>query len=68
MDSKKFISIGGVPYSRTAELGGWEIKIVGYDINTERHLIVDTAFEKGRRIELDNDKLKLRERYQRNYS
>lgn len=63
-----FIEIGGCPYSRKALLKGWEIWIVGYDINTERHLIVYTPYEKNQRIELDNADLKLREKYSRSYS
>lgn len=60
-EKKKVIWIGGVPYYTKAELNGWQIEIVGYDINTERHLIVNTVFDKNKRIELDNERLILTE-------
>lgn len=69
-DKKKsnFINIGGAPYSRKALLNGLGVWIVGYDINTERHLIIRDLFGGNiRRIELDNYQLSLREKYQRNY-
>ncbi len=66
-NSKKFIDIGGVVYSRRAKLNWWVIDIVGYDINTERHLIVKDMSGEQSRIELDNDKLLLRERYTRTF-
>jgi hypothetical protein len=65
-NSKKFISIGGVPYSRKAKLSGLPVYIIAYDINTERHLIIKNVFDEQKRIELDNDRLILRERYKRN--
>lgn len=56
-NTKDVIWIGGAPYKRKAVYKGWYCSIVGYDINTERHLIVKNTFGKEERIELDNDQL-----------
>lgn len=67
MKANKFINIGGVPYSTRAVLNGFFIDIIGYDINTERHLIISDASNQKRRIELDNSDLKLREKFTKTY-
>ncbi len=55
------INIGGVPYLRKATLGSSEIYIARYDLNTERHLYINTYNEKHKRIELDDERLHLTE-------
>lgn len=55
------IWIGGVPYRRKAKYKGWQCYIIGYDINTERHLLIRNTWGEEERIELDNDRLILTE-------
>jgi len=64
-DKTKFIWIGGALYSRTISYHGWRAKILGYDINTERHILIETAFGAKKKVELDDDRIIMRERYER---
>jgi hypothetical protein len=65
MAKAKFIDIGGAPYSTTATLKGWQIQIIGYDLNSERHLLIINQYGEEKRIDLDDENLILREKYQR---
>ena len=59
MKKKNTIWIGGGLYSKEAKYRGFPVKIVSYDVNTERHITIEWRSGDQERIELDNDQLEL---------
>jgi hypothetical protein len=61
VSKREAISIGGVPYSKKAEWKGMPIEILRYDINSERRIFIKDAFGDQKWIDIDDEKLILKE-------